>query len=1209
MAMSRRARAVDDNDADGDDDNADDAAAANVASLLLWRELAGGSTRRGARDRRGAAAAAATASRRCPRFLPPPPCPSTSTDPSAAALVWAEAALLRRARSRYLDLRSGDGAPAPRSTIAARFGADGSLLACSHGGDHAIRVWCGETGNALCVLRGHARTPWCVAWHPRRADTLASGGLDGAVLVWRLDPWTPPPPAESGDGSGMPTPPRLALQRRARGGADGGTPGADEGPTPPPPPHHIRRQPPPPLTPRLVARHDFRRPVASMAFAPSGDVLAVQAGRRMFAWRYGAEASPAASPRGAGGLLPLSLPLSPPPLPPVPGGPRVAAAVSSAAAAAATAPVEIYRAKNTLRMVAPHPVANVPLLLTAEVMPGATGGGGADGGAAAAGREGAPGSASPAAVSLRDLPRALTPKVAARMCAAGRVQRREGGVSSSAAAAAAAAAAATAAPPGRGRGDDADYDDDDDDDGARGPRAAAVAAALATLRLRLAEAEGGGGGDRAAGLAAAAANYGGGVPSYLLPELMGAASEAWARAGGDGGLGGVGGDGGDGSDGGNGGGGDRGESEPPSAGGAATGDGEQRTPRAGQSPGASLMRDAAWASRVRQWASRAAEEQLRVEEREAWDGGAPALRELAMRAAVSLSAEIVGATADVLLATPTAPLSPRPPPQQQQEQEQEQEQQQEQQQQQQQQEQVQVQEQEQELELDLELELQLELAAARLAGPGAFRDFGRLPSTAGPGLVAALPASTRTFSPEWLLPSSSPRAQGTAAAAAAAAAQPALTPPQPLAPAPPPPPPPPPQHPQRPPSLYDPHHPPLVTTGELPGYRRHWASDEAGGDRAVHLGGARPSARDGATAAAAAAAPALAAAAEAFRDTAIAACHGSQALPCLATLRLWRYEEEGGGGDEGGRGQGDFAGTTDDGDGGAAAAARPAPLPPAALPVRRPAPASLRPPRVLKIPYVVLCSEVSASISPCGRMLAAVVACRPASLQPGHPLLTQQGAGLEHAVYELRVFSIERPLLAPAQAAAPAAAAAGEEDARATGGAAGAGAAPATPAERSASHAGPRLRAQPVARAAGAAAAVVVQPLVRRLLRARAIPAGHCLTTVQYSPTGAHLILAYGRRHIHLCSLAATAVAAAGSSPGGSTAAPAADVVPVHSVVEFYRSDDLSLARVLPSLSDEVNAAAWRGGSGVWGGGGAAAAAAGFAYGTKDGRVRLVELG
>jgi hypothetical protein len=211
-----------------------------------------------------------------------------------------------------------------------------------------------------------------------------------------------------------------------------------------------------------------------------------------------------------------------------------------------------------------------------------------------------------------------------------------------------------------------------------------------------------------------------------------------------------------------------------------------------------------------------------------------------------------------------------------------------------------------------------------------------------------------------------------------------------------------------------------------------------------------------------------------------------------------------------------------------------------------------------------------------------------------------QTGGLEHAQYELRVYSIEMTpsdrdrFVAPtATATAAATAPAGENGGAAT---------PAAPAADP-----PNLVRRPAA--------------LGRLLRARPIRAGHCLTTVQYSPTGAHIMIAYGRRHISLCSLSAAGGGGGGNGAGGGAfngslsdffGPNPPEVVPVHSVMEFYRADDLSITRVLPSLSDEVNAATWRGGggagAGVWGGGGAAAPPA-VAYGTKEGRVRLIELG
>ncbi|KXZ40827.1 hypothetical protein GPECTOR_2080g1077 [Gonium pectorale] len=101
------------------------------------------------------------------------------------------------------------------------------------------------------------------------------------------------------------------------------------------------------------------------------------------------------------------------------------------------------------------------------------------------------------------------------------------------------------------------------------------------------------------------------------------------------------------------------------------------------------------------------------------------------------------------------------------------------------------------------------------------------------------------------------------------------------------------------------------------------------------------------------------------------------------------------------------------------------------------------------------------------------------------------------------------------------------------------------------------------------------------LLHARPILAAHCVTSVQLSPSGSHVLLAYGRRHISLCSLVA-------ATPGGALAA-------VHSVVEVYGLPDLELRRVVLSTDDEVNVAVFN----TFPGGG-------MAYGTKEGRLRLM---
>ncbi|XP_042518649.1 uncharacterized protein LOC122092396 isoform X2 [Macadamia integrifolia] len=117
----------------------------------------------------------------------------------------------------------------------------------------------------------------------------------------------------------------------------------------------------------------------------------------------------------------------------------------------------------------------------------------------------------------------------------------------------------------------------------------------------------------------------------------------------------------------------------------------------------------------------------------------------------------------------------------------------------------------------------------------------------------------------------------------------------------------------------------------------------------------------------------------------------------------------------------------------------------------------------LTIPHAVLCSEMGAHFSPCGRFLAACVACMLPHMEadpglqsqahndvPGtatsptrHPISAHQ------VMYELRIYSLEDATFG-------------------------------------------------------------------LVLASRAIRAAHCLTSIQFSPTSEHILLAYGRRHSSL---------------------------------------------------------------------------------------------
>lgn len=83
-----------------------------------------------------------------------------------------------------------------RATFLMDFSPDGSRMASSHG-DHTVRITDLSTRKCTHILRGHPRTPWCLAFHQSSNDILASGCLGGEVRIWDLhgrgsEVWTAP---------------------------------------------------------------------------------------------------------------------------------------------------------------------------------------------------------------------------------------------------------------------------------------------------------------------------------------------------------------------------------------------------------------------------------------------------------------------------------------------------------------------------------------------------------------------------------------------------------------------------------------------------------------------------------------------------------------------------------------------------------------------------------------------------------------------------------------------------------------------------------------------------------------------------------------------------------------------------------------------------------------------------------------------------------
>ncbi|KAK3152766.1 hypothetical protein QOZ80_2BG0163280 [Eleusine coracana subsp. coracana] len=183
----------------------------------------------------------------------------------------------------------------------------------------------------------------------------------------------------------------------------------------------------------------------------------------------------------------------------------------------------------------------------------------------------------------------------------------------------------------------------------------------------------------------------------------------------------------------------------------------------------------------------------------------------------------------------------------------------------------------------------------------------------------------------------------------------------------------------------------------------------------------------------------------------------------------------------------------------------------------------------LTISHAVLCSEMGAHFSPCGRFLVACVACllpqtegdRGSQLPMQYDSIGSGSSPTRHplpshrVIYELRVYSLEKAMF-------------GE------------------------------------------------------VLASRAIRAAHCLTSIQFSPTSDHILLAYGRRH--------------GSLLRSFVMDEESNGVPVYTILEVYRVSDMELVRVLPSAEDEVNVACFHPSPG-----------GGLVYGTKEGKLRILQ--
>ncbi|KAG6423037.1 hypothetical protein SASPL_113420 [Salvia splendens] len=237
----------------------------------------------------------------------------------------------------------------------------------------------------------------------------------------------------------------------------------------------------------------------------------------------------------------------------------------------------------------------------------------------------------------------------------------------------------------------------------------------------------------------------------------------------------------------------------------------------------------------------------------------------------------------------------------------------------------------------------------------------------------------------------------------------------------------------------------------------------------------------------------------------------------------------------------------------------------------------------LTIPHAVLCSEMGAHFSPCGRFLAVCVACvlPTTDADPGfhsqiHDVTgtstspTRHPISAQRVMYELRIYSLEESTF---------------------------GFVLASRAIRAA-HCLTSIQilqtlCSYVSREAGfdcgRTMALVARTSMYYILSLVSLGLGSTQAQdvllscfyLQFSPTSEHLLLAYGRRHSSLLKSVVI--------DGDTT-------VPIYTILEIYRVSDMELVRVLPSAEDEVNVACFH-----------PLVGGGLVYGTKEGKLRILQ--
>ncbi|XP_050670452.1 activating molecule in BECN1-regulated autophagy protein 1-like [Leptidea sinapis] len=86
---------------------------------------------------------------------------------------------------KNLNIRCCDLPGYPRSTFLMVFSPDGTKVASTHG-NHNVYISELASGKHVRILKGHPRTPWCIAFHPSHPELIGSGCLGGQVRVWDI---------------------------------------------------------------------------------------------------------------------------------------------------------------------------------------------------------------------------------------------------------------------------------------------------------------------------------------------------------------------------------------------------------------------------------------------------------------------------------------------------------------------------------------------------------------------------------------------------------------------------------------------------------------------------------------------------------------------------------------------------------------------------------------------------------------------------------------------------------------------------------------------------------------------------------------------------------------------------------------------------------------------------------------------------------------